>query len=124
MAANTVLTDRYDNGRKSIVTLVMKVKEEILMLGEFFFFVINKLERGNSVLKNSMQAISPMWVILNLMESLMVRSNNSHYSYVYDSLCLVDTKKIERGRYGKLVFKFALNRILDNSKLVLPLRIM
>ena len=44
------------------------------MLGEIFNFVINKLERGNLVLKNSMQAISPMWVILKVMESLMVHS--------------------------------------------------
>jgi len=30
--------------------------------------------------------------------------SSSHYSYVYDGLYLVDTMKIERVRYGKLVF--------------------
>ncbi|ESW18601.1 hypothetical protein PHAVU_006G054400 [Phaseolus vulgaris] len=53
------------------------------MLGEIFNFVINKLERGNLVLKNSMQAISPMWVILKVMESVeKVFTNASKCVYV------------------------------------------
>jgi len=66
-----------------------------------------------------------MWVILKVMESLIVHSVTIAtilITHVYDSLYLVDTMKIERGRYGKLVFIFVLNRILGQLQTCFSLK--
>ncbi|KAL5067094.1 hypothetical protein RYX36_017981 [Vicia faba] len=78
-----------------------------------------KLEGGNLALMNSVNARSPVRVILkvsgkfNGMEEW--KNNVSDYSYVYDGLYSVDRMTQERGQFGKLVFKFVLNRITDQS---------
>ncbi|KOM25274.1 hypothetical protein LR48_Vigan66s002700 [Vigna angularis] len=73
-----------------------------------------------------MQARSPVRVIFKVFGkfdgAFSYSSSNSHYSYVYDGLYLVDTMNIKRRRYGKLLFKFELNRILGQSETCVSLK--
>ncbi|KAJ7970611.1 Histone-lysine N-methyltransferase, H3 lysine-9 specific protein [Quillaja saponaria] len=59
-----------------------------------------KLEGGNLALKNSMEAKTPVRVIR--------KTSNNLYTYL--GLYLVIGMVQERGKYGKLVFKFSLKR--------------
>ncbi|XP_045797504.1 histone-lysine N-methyltransferase, H3 lysine-9 specific SUVH5-like [Trifolium pratense] len=61
-----------------------------------------KLETGNLALWNSMNAKRPVRVILKISGKLK-----------YDGLYSVDKMTQERGEFGKLVFKFVLNKLPD-----------
>ncbi|QCE05528.1 euchromatic histone-lysine N-methyltransferase [Vigna unguiculata] len=126
LATSIVVTDRYDNARKSNGTLVYEGHGGNPAVGKNVSLRDQKLEGGNLALKNSMQARSPVRVILKVCGkfdgAFSSSSSNSHYSYVYDGLYLVDTMNIERGRYGKLVFKFGLNRILGQPPTCVSLK--
>ena len=126
LATSIVVTDRYDNAMKSNGTLVYEGQGGNPNVGRNISLIDQKLEGGNLALKNSMQTRSPVRVILKVCGKFdgefSNTGNNSHYSYVYDGLYLVDTTKIERGRYGKLVFKFALNRILGQPQTCVALK--
>ncbi|KAK7329546.1 hypothetical protein VNO77_23716 [Canavalia gladiata] len=124
LATSIVVTNRYDNARKSNGTLVYigeggnpNVKSNVSL---------QKLEGGNLALKNSMDAKSPVRVILKVcgksdgMDALVNSSYNN--SYVYDGLYLVEKMTQERGKFGKLVFKFTLNRILEQPKTCVALK--
>ncbi|XP_058728436.1 histone-lysine N-methyltransferase, H3 lysine-9 specific SUVH5-like [Vicia villosa] len=78
-----------------------------------------KLEGGNLALRNSMNGRRPVRVILKVFGKFNGReewkNTVSDYSYVYDGLYLVDRMTQERGQFGKLVFKFVLNKISDQS---------
>jgi len=115
LATSIVVTDRYDNDMKSNGTLIYEGQGGNPSVGRNASLCDQKMEGGNLALKNSMEARSPVRVILKVCGkfdgALSCTSSNSDYSYVYDGLYLVDTMKMERGRYGKLVFKFLLNRM-------------
>ncbi|CAJ1967832.1 unnamed protein product [Sphenostylis stenocarpa] len=79
--------------------------------------------KGNLALQNSMQAKSPVRVILRVdgnSDGAVVSSNSC--SFVYDGLYLVDSVTIERGRDGRLVYKFSLSRILGQPPTFLALK--
>ncbi|KAE9465047.1 hypothetical protein C3L33_03036, partial [Rhododendron williamsianum] len=63
-----------------------------------------KLTRGNLALKNSMDAESPVRVILKT-------TRRSQTTYTYNGLYTVTHCRQERGNYGKLVYKFVLHRL-------------
>ncbi|KAE9465049.1 hypothetical protein C3L33_03034, partial [Rhododendron williamsianum] len=69
-----------------------------------------KLTRGNLALKNSMDAGLPVRVILKT-------KRRSQTTYTYDGLYTVTQCRQERGEYGKLVYKFILNRLVGQPKL-------
>ncbi|XP_014511453.1 histone-lysine N-methyltransferase, H3 lysine-9 specific SUVH5-like [Vigna radiata var. radiata] len=125
-ATSIVVTDRYDNTRRSNGTLVYEGEGGNPAVGKNVSLRDQTLEGGNLALKNSMQARSPVRVIFKVCGkfdgAFGYSNNNSHYSYVYDGLYLVDTMNIERGRYGKLVFKFGLNRILGQPETCVSLK--
>lgn len=79
-----------------------------------------KLERGNLALKNSMDARTPVRVIRSS-RTRKASSTNSKKRvqkiYIYDGLYTVSKSWKERGQYGKLVFKYELNRIPGQPKL-------
>ncbi|KAK7355315.1 hypothetical protein VNO80_14569 [Phaseolus coccineus] len=126
LATSIVVTDRYDNAWKSNGTLVYEGQGGNPNVGRNISLIDQTLKGGNLALKNSMQARSPVRVILKVCGKFdgefSKTSNNFHHSYVYDGLYLVDTMKIERGKYGKLVFKFALNRILVQPQTCVALK--
>ena len=76
-----------------------------------------RLERGNLALINSKKAGVPVRVIYGL----KISKNSSHFGmsgkklrnsmYVYNGLYNVDKYWQERGKFGKLVFKFSMKRI-------------
>ncbi|KAF7148964.1 hypothetical protein RHSIM_Rhsim03G0159400 [Rhododendron simsii] len=69
-----------------------------------------KLTRGNLALKNSMDAGLPVRVILKT-------KRRSQTTYTYHGLYTVTQCRQERGEYGKLVYKFVLNRLAGQPKL-------
>ncbi|KAK7393114.1 hypothetical protein VNO78_21568 [Psophocarpus tetragonolobus] len=113
LATSIVVTDRYDNVRKSGTTLIYighggnpNVQRNVAVHDQ-------KMEAGNLALKNSMDAKSPVRVILKDAGKFDIMDN---CPFVYDGLYLVDKMVQERGKYEKLVFKFTLNRILGQSQ--------
>ncbi|XP_020206810.1 histone-lysine N-methyltransferase, H3 lysine-9 specific SUVH5 [Cajanus cajan] len=127
LATSVVVTNRYDNVRwKSGMVVYIghgggnpNVKSNVS-------FHDQKLERGNLALKNSMDAKSPVRVILKVEEKFNVVDNytdsSSNFSYVYDGLYFVDTMIQERGRSGKFVFKFILKRMLEQPQTCVALK--
>ncbi|KAH7854232.1 hypothetical protein Vadar_011542 [Vaccinium darrowii] len=69
-----------------------------------------QLTGGNLALKNSMDDEIPVRVILKT-------ARGSHTIYTYDGLYKVTECKQERGDWGKLVYKFVLNRLAGQPKL-------
>ncbi|XP_057451925.1 histone-lysine N-methyltransferase, H3 lysine-9 specific SUVH5-like [Lotus japonicus] len=69
-----------------------------------------KLERGNLALRNSMDARSPVRVILKVSRS-SDNESATQFLFVYDGLYFVNGFTRTRGDNGKLVFKFTLNRM-------------
>ncbi|KHN09548.1 Histone-lysine N-methyltransferase, H3 lysine-9 specific SUVH5 [Glycine soja] len=121
LATSIVVTNRYDNARKSNGTLVYSghggnpnVKSNVSIQDQ-------KLQGGNLALKNSMDTKSPVRVILKFCKKFEVGSNFD-YLYVYDGLYLVDKMTEERGKLGKLVFKFTLNRISEQPQSCVALK--
>ncbi|XP_058728275.1 histone-lysine N-methyltransferase, H3 lysine-9 specific SUVH5-like [Vicia villosa] len=125
LATSIVVTHRYDNVRKSGGCLVYEgqgsnpnVRTRAAAPRD------QKLEGGNLALRNSMIARKPVRVILkvcgkfNGMEEW--KNTVSDYSYVYDGLYSIDRMSQDRGQFGKLVFKFVLNKISDKSASVFP----
>ncbi|XP_027366803.1 histone-lysine N-methyltransferase, H3 lysine-9 specific SUVH5-like [Abrus precatorius] len=120
LATSIVVTNRYDNARKSNGSLVYighggnpNVSNTVLLQDQ-------KLEGGNLALKNSMDAKSPVRVILKVCgkseDMVTMVKSSSHCSFFYDGLYLVEKMTQERGKFGKLVFKFTLNRILEQPR--------
>jgi len=126
LATSIVVTNRHDNARKPNGTLIYEGQGGNPSVGRITSLRDQKLERGNLALRNSMQARRPVRVIFKVCGksdgALSNTNSNSHYSYVYDGLYLVNTLKIERGRYGKLVFKFSLNRISGQPQTCVALK--
>ncbi|KAK7279059.1 hypothetical protein RJT34_24103 [Clitoria ternatea] len=105
LATSIVVTERYDNAKISQDSLVYmgqggnpNVKSNVVVRDQ-------KLIGGNLALKNSMDAKSPVRVVLKVSGS-----------FVYDGLYLVEKMTQARGKFGKLVFMFTLKRILEQPK--------
>ena len=114
LATSIVVTNRYANARNLSGSLVYighggnpNVRSNSVPHDQ-------KLEGGNLALKNSMDAKSPVRVILKIFRKSGGTGSNSisEFSFIYDGLYLVEKMTQERGEFGKLVFKFQLNRIL------------
>lgn len=117
LATSIVVTNRYANARKSSGSLVYighggnpNVSSNVVPHDQ-------KLEGGNLALKNSMEAKIPVRVILKVCRKSdgmgTCSSSSSNCSFIYDGLYLVEKMTQERGKFEKLVFKFILNRILE-----------
>ncbi|CAK9151464.1 unnamed protein product [Ilex paraguariensis] len=101
LATSIVASGRYSNNTESTDVLVYSGQGGNPATGD------NKpedqkLERGNLALKNSMDAKTPVRVILG---------HRRDSIYIYNGLYTVEEYWQERGSYGKLVFRFKLNRI-------------
>ncbi|XP_061345436.1 histone-lysine N-methyltransferase, H3 lysine-9 specific SUVH5-like [Gastrolobium bilobum] len=121
LATSIVVTHRYANAIKSCGSLVyighggnpdVRSKSSNVLPHD------QKLEVGNLALKNSMDAKSPVRVILMKacarFDGMYTFSNSdSNCRYIYDGLYLVEKMTQGRGKFGKLVFKFTMNRILE-----------
>ncbi|CAL5207766.1 unnamed protein product [Lathyrus oleraceus] len=120
LATSIVVTQKYANVMKSSGCLVYegqgsnpKVRTTSVPPCD------QKLEGGSLALMNSMNARHPVRVILKVCGKFNGmgewKNNVSDYSYVYDGLYSVDSMTQDRGQFGKLVFKFVLNKISDQS---------
>lgn len=120
LATSIVVTQKYANVMKSSGCLVYegqgsnpKVRTTSAPPCD------QKLEGGSLALMNSMNARRPVRVILKVCGKFNGmgewKNNVSDYSYVYDGLYSVDSMTQDRGQFGKLVFKFVLNKISDQS---------
>ncbi|KAK2979569.1 hypothetical protein RJ640_016243 [Escallonia rubra] len=80
-----------------------------------------ELVRGNLALKNNMVARIPVRVIRRCKTSLIFKTlgenSGKKSEFIYDGLYFVTKFWQERGEYGKLVFKFELNRMAGQPKL-------
>ncbi|XP_029129582.1 histone-lysine N-methyltransferase, H3 lysine-9 specific SUVH5 isoform X2 [Cajanus cajan] len=127
LATSIVVTNRYSNIRKSRDTLVY--------IGHggnpnnTWYSVSacdQKLSQGNLALKNSMHAKCPVRVILKVREKSdgveYCSSRRSHCLFVYDGLYLVTNMTHEKGTHRNFVFKFTLNRILEQPQSCVALK--
>jgi len=116
LATSIVVTHRYANVMKSSGYLVYEGHGGNPNIRDGVAPHDQKLARGNLALWNSMNAGSPVRVILQVSEKSEVMeelSNNVSYSYIYDGLYFVNNVTRVRGQFGKLVFKFVLEKIQD-----------
>ncbi|KAJ1395021.1 hypothetical protein SESBI_33742 [Sesbania bispinosa] len=124
LATSIVVTSRYSNVMKSNGCLVYEGQGGNPKVGSNVSPHDQKLEAGNLALRNSMEARSPVRVILKVGRKYesdgMDMWSNPQYSFIYDGLYLVNQMTEERGEYGKLVFKFTLNKISDQPTHVAP----
>ncbi|KAJ1389059.1 hypothetical protein SESBI_38572 [Sesbania bispinosa] len=124
LATSIVVTSRYSNVMKSNGCLVYEGQGGNPKVGSNVSPHDQKLEAGNLALKNSMEARSPVRVILKVCRKSesdgMDTWSNPEYSFIYDGLYLVNQMTQERGEYGKLVFKFTLNKMPDQPTHVAP----
>ncbi|KAL2337897.1 hypothetical protein Fmac_012343 [Flemingia macrophylla] len=120
LATSIVVTGRYDNAWKSGTVVYIGHGGRNPSVRSNVSCHDQKLERGNLALKNSMDAKSPVRVILkdeNLFDGVDNCANKSYnFPFVYDGLYLVDTMTQERGKSGKFVFKFILKRISEQPQ--------
>ncbi|RYR72444.1 hypothetical protein Ahy_A02g006665 isoform B [Arachis hypogaea] len=123
LATSIVVTNRYDNARNHGGSLVYSghgwnpnVKGGSMPRDQ-------KLAGGNLALKNSMDAKSPVRVILKVDGKSgggIEKKTNDKFSYIYDGLYLVEKMIQERGTHGKLVFKFLLNKLEELPSTCVP----
>ncbi|GAU31372.1 hypothetical protein TSUD_19170 [Trifolium subterraneum] len=122
LATSIVVTPKYANEMKSSGCLIYegqgsnpKVRKPVTPHDQ-------KMETGNLALRNSMNAKRPVRVILKIFGNFVGmeewRNNVSNCSFKYDGLYSVDKMTQERGEYGKLVFKFELNKLSDQPPCV------
>ncbi|XP_039690790.1 histone-lysine N-methyltransferase, H3 lysine-9 specific SUVH5 [Medicago truncatula] len=123
LATSIVVTHRYANVMKSSGCLLYEGHGGNPNIRDSVAPHDQKLARGNLALWNSMNAGSPVRVILQVSEKCEVMeelSNNVSYSYIYDGLYFVDNVTRVRGQFGKLVFKFVLKKMSNQPASVSP----
>uniref|UniRef100_A0A803P331 Uncharacterized protein n=1 Tax=Cannabis sativa TaxID=3483 RepID=A0A803P331_CANSA len=125
-ATSVVDAQRYENDIISSGMLIYSGEGGNPMVGSKKKLVDQKYEQGNLALINSEESKIPVRVIRNVhisKESGHIAlsgqrpSSSSTRMYVYDGLYYVDEHWQERGKFGKLVFKFRLTRALQQPKL-------
>jgi euchromatic histone-lysine N-methyltransferase len=117
LATSIVVTPKYSNVMKSSGSLIYEGQGSNPRVRKPVAPHDQKLEKGNLALRNSMNAKRPVRVILKIFGKFDCmeewRNNVSNCSFKYDGLYSVDTMTQERGEFGKLVFKFKLNKLSD-----------
>ncbi|XP_057433985.1 histone-lysine N-methyltransferase, H3 lysine-9 specific SUVH5-like [Lotus japonicus] len=121
LATSIVVTKRYANTINPNGSLVYIGQGGNSAAGRNVLSHDQKLEGGNLAMKNSMDARSPVRVILKVFgssdyESENESDNSSMFSYIYDGLYWVTDFTQGRGNNGKLVFKFTLDRMLNQPQ--------
>ncbi|KAL5570017.1 hypothetical protein UlMin_026592 [Ulmus minor] len=118
-ATSVVNSGRYENGVKSHDTFLYSGEGGNALFGNNRERTDQKLERGNLALKNNIEAKA----VVRLIRSFQIPNDSKsdvvgisdrklHGTiYVYDGLYSVDDYWQDRGKHGKLVFRFSLKRI-------------
>lgn len=114
LATSIVESNRYANVRKSSNSLTYighggnpRVRSEKP--------TDQKLMQGNLALMNSMEARSPVRVILKV-------ASRSNITYIYNGLYIVEKMTQVRGEFGKLVYSFFMTRISEQPPTSISLR--
>lgn len=122
-ATSVVASGRYENDMLSSGVLIYSGQGGNPLFGGNKKLNDQKLEQGNLALMNSKEARALVRVIRAFKvskESIHIGLSGKKLSntmYVYDGLYFVDDCRQERGKFGKLVFKFMLKRVLEQPKL-------
>lgn len=110
-ATSIVDSGRYANDGGSTNTLVYCGQGENPTTKSNGKLKDQKLERGNLAMKNNMVEGVPVRVIRKIRRTGVGCADE--YKFVYDGLYSVERYWQERGEFGKLVFKFLLNRLKE-----------
>ncbi|XP_062092238.1 histone-lysine N-methyltransferase, H3 lysine-9 specific SUVH6-like [Humulus lupulus] len=123
LATSVVDSHRYENDNISSGVLIYSGEGGNPLIGVKKKLVDQKYEQGNLALMNCKESKA----LVRVIRHFKISRKSSHIGlsgkrlsntmYVYDGLYIVDEYWQERGKFGKLVFKFRLKRALQQPKL-------